>query len=174
MRQLHSGPLPAGPERDEFLEQQPTYWLKRCYQALRRTVDAELKPYGLTLSQRDVLLLLYHDGSLDQGTLSERLGLEQSSVSRLIEGLARQSLVVVRPGEEDQRVRLASLTTKGEQALRQTPGSSALGGALMVDGLTLEERDELVRLLRHCAHNLSRTTPRDSAADRRTNNGDTR
>src|SRR5438270_13217221 len=108
----HRGPLPPGRERREFLEQQPTYWLKRCYQALRRTVDQGLREYGLTLSQRDVLLALYEEGPLDQTALRERSGLEQSSLSRLIEGLARRGVVAVRPGE-DRRVRVASLTPVG-------------------------------------------------------------
>ena len=41
MPAMHTGPLPPGLERREFLEQQPTYWLKRCYQSLRRHVDTD-------------------------------------------------------------------------------------------------------------------------------------
>src|SRR5207302_10756400 len=66
------GPLPPGGERRAFLEAQPTYWLKRCYQALRRMADAELRRYGLTLSQRDVLLALWDEGPLGQSPLRER------------------------------------------------------------------------------------------------------
>src|SRR5438270_5685263 len=125
------GPLPPGPERRQFLERQPTYWLKRCYQALRRTVDAELRQYDLTLSQRDVLLVLYEEGAMDQGTLRDRLGLEQSSVSRVVEGLVRRRLVELRTGENDRRLRIAALTPKGSDLLHRTPGSSALGGTAM-------------------------------------------
>ena len=156
MQQTHRGPLPAGPERREFLEAQPTYWLKRCYQALRRQVDGELRSYGVTLSQRDVLLTLYHEGPLDQGALRERLGLEQSSVSRLVEGLVRRGLVELEPDPNDRRVRLAALSGEGEELLLRTPGSSELGGRLMVAGLTEDEQIELVRLLKRCTDNLMR------------------
>jgi DNA-binding MarR family transcriptional regulator len=154
MQQMRRGPLPPGSERREFLEQQPTYWLKRCYQSLRRTVDQALRAYGLTLSQRDVLLTLYEEGPLDQGTLRERLGLEQSSVSRLVDGLVRRELVELHPSHSDRRVRIAALTAKGEQLLLETPGSSELGGRLMIEGLTQDEKRELIRLLRCCAENL--------------------
>ncbi len=149
-----SGPLPPGVERRTFLEAQPTYWLRRCYQALRRTVDKELRQYGLTLSQRDVLLALWDEGPLDQGTLRERLGLEQSSVSRLVDGLVRRELVTLDPAASDRRQRIAALTSEGRELLERTPGSSELGGTLMTIGITEDERRELVRLLRHCTNNL--------------------
>lgn len=154
VREQRAGPLPPGPARQVFLERQPTYWLKRCYQALRRSVDAQLRQYGLTLSQRDILLTLYEEGPLDQRALRERLGLEQSSVSRVVDGLVRRGLVALRPGDGDRRLRIAALTDAGEGLLLRTPGASALGGALMVDGLTGEERAELVRLLKHCTARL--------------------
>jgi DNA-binding MarR family transcriptional regulator len=160
MQQVHTGPLPPGAERQEFLERQPTYWLKRCYQSLRRTVDGALREYGLTLSQRDVLLTLYEEGPMDQGALRERLGLEQSSVSRLVDGLTRRGLVEVRPGA-DRRVRFAEISESGRDLLLQTPGASALGGRQMVSTLSAEERRELVRLLKVCTENLE-GRPEDS------------
>lgn len=154
MQEVQHGPLPPGERRREFLEQQPTYWLKRCYQSLRRAVDAGLREYGLTLSQRDVLLTLYEAGPLDQGMLREHLGLEQSSVSRVVDGLVRRGLVALSPSESDRRVRIASITAGGEVLLLRTPGSSELGGGPMVQGLSDRERRELIRLLRRCVDNL--------------------
>jgi DNA-binding MarR family transcriptional regulator len=165
MHQMHRGPLPPGRERREFLEQQPTYWLKRCYQSLRRNVDQALRAYGLTLSQRDVLLTLYEEGPLDQGALRDRLGLEQSSVSRLVDGLVRRDLVELRPSPSDRRVRIAVLTATGEQLLLQTPGSSELGGRMMVEGLTGDEQRELIRLLQRCTDNLTRQHTAETATE---------
>jgi DNA-binding MarR family transcriptional regulator len=147
--------MAPGRERREFLEQQPTYWLKRSYQLLRRIVDGELREYGLTLSQRDVMLALYEEGPLDQTALRDRLGLEQSSVSRLVDGLVRRGLVELQTGDMDRRVRLAVLTAEGRRLLVVTPGSSELGGTVMVETMSGEERRELVRLLKRCVDNLS-------------------
>jgi MarR family transcriptional regulator, lower aerobic nicotinate degradation pathway regulator len=149
------GPMAPGQERRAFLEQQPTFWLKRSYQLLRRTVDGELRAYGLTLSQRDVLLALYEEGPLDQSALRERLGLEQSSVSRLVDGVVRRQLVELQTSDTDRRLRLAALTTEGRDLLLTTPGSSELGGTVMVGDMTGEERRELVRLLQRCVDNLT-------------------
>lgn len=162
----HHGPIAPGHERRTFLEQQPTYWLKRSYQLLRRTVDGALRAYGLTLSQRDVLLALYEEGPLDQSALRDRLGLEQSSVSRLVDGLVRRTLVELQTGDMDRRVRLAALTAEGQRLLLTTPGSSELGGTVMLQNMTEEEQRDLVRLLKRCVDNLgsheaARTESRD-------------
>lgn len=156
MQQARRGPFPPGPARQEFLDRQPTYWLKQCYQALRRHVEPSLRPYGLTLSQRDVLLTLYAEGPLEQRALRQHLGLEQSSVSRLVDGLAQRGLVELRRGETDRRLRVAALSPQGEQLLLRTPGSSELGGTVMVAGLTWQEHEELLCLLKRCTENLSR------------------
>lgn len=144
-----------GSRRQEFLEQQPTYWLKRCYQALRRTVDCELRGHGISLSQRDALLTLFHDGPASQSDLCERLGLEQSTVSRLVDGLVQRRLVDLRPDETDRRARIARLTEEGKLLLARTPGSTFIAGECMTAGLSATERADLVRLLRHCTANLS-------------------
>ena len=136
--------------RQGFLERQPTYWLKRSYQALRRRVDNDLRPFGITLSQRDVLLTLRTSGPMALGTLREGLGLEQSSVSRLVDGLARRGLVTVVEDESDRRARVASLTVAGHSLVEETPGASRLAGAMLSGALTPEETETLISLLRRC------------------------
>lgn len=159
----HRGAYPPGEARERFLQQQPTYWLKRCYQSLRRAVDAGLREYGLTLSQREVLLALYEEGPLDQTSLRERSGLEQSSLSRLVDGLVTRGLIELRPGS-DRRVRIASITDDGRDLLHATPGASELGGEIMVAGLSPDERQQLIRLLRRCSDNLTERDGRRSPA----------
>lgn len=138
-------------ERQEYLERQPTYWLKRCYQALRRRVDDELRPSGISLSQRECLLALFHDGPLNQGKLVDRLRLEQSSVSRLVDGLQRREWVTVDTDENDRRSRLVFITSRGRQVLEQTPGAAHIAGPLLGQALSQTEQDELIRLLSLCA-----------------------
>jgi DNA-binding MarR family transcriptional regulator len=147
-------PASAKTDRQQFLEAQPTYWLKRVYQALRRRVDSELRPLAITLSQRDALLSLFHEGPSSHGALSDRLGLEQSSVSRLVEGLEKRGLVASKESEIDRRSRVVSLTESGRRLLQSTPGSSQLAGTMLAGALTESELRQLISLLRKCAEVL--------------------
>jgi DNA-binding MarR family transcriptional regulator len=109
---------------------------------------------GITLSQRDALLTLYHHGPVSHGGLSQSLGLEQSSVSRLIDGLARRRLVTAENSREDRRSRLVSITEAGRRTLEETPGSSALASGLLTQALSPAETEALIRLLRKCVEAL--------------------
>lgn len=142
--------------RREFLDSQPTYWLKRAYQSLRRRVDGELRPFGITLSQRDALLALYHDGPLSLGGLTQALGLEQSSGSRLVLGLERRGLVRSRTPCDDGRSRLVSVTPEGARLIEATPGSSHIAAEHVRGALTAAEIEQLTRLLRKFTRGLER------------------
>jgi DNA-binding MarR family transcriptional regulator len=134
--------------RQEFLERQPTYWIKRSYIALRRRVDSELRHLGITLSQRDALLTLRHSGPMSMNALSDALGLEQSSVSRLVLGLSRRGLLELREDRKDRRMRHVSITDRGAELLAQTPGSSSIASGILAKALDPSETEQLLRLLR--------------------------
>jgi DNA-binding MarR family transcriptional regulator len=136
--------------REEFLREQPTYWVKRAHQSIRRHVEAELRPYGLTLPQRDTLLALHHDGPLGQSELMEHLGLEQSSVSRLVDGLVRRNLIASSVSDHDRRRRIFTITAEGVARLQATPGSSELAGTRIRSILDATEVAQLISLLSRC------------------------
>src|SRR3954453_8331533 len=52
-------------------------------------------------------------GAVDVRALRARLGLDSGYLSRLLRGLEREGLVVVRPAAGDRRVRSATLTAAG-------------------------------------------------------------
>lgn len=134
--------------RQAFLERQPTYWLKRAYMALRRRVDAELRPYGITLSQRDALLSVRHEGPMSVMALTERLGLEQSSVSRLVRGLVMRGLLEANEDQTDRRSKLVRLTPVGREVLDSTPGASGIASGILMQGLDDADLEHLIVLLK--------------------------
>lgn len=89
----------------------------------RRTLDEQLLRAGLSDATWTTLIHLQQAGDgITQKDLAARLGLDASSLVRLIDILAGQGLVERRPGEHDRRARQLFLTPAGRErvaALRE-------------------------------------------------------
>jgi len=72
---------------------------------------------GVQGSQFTVLAALDDLGPLTVGELAEAVGVSQPGVTRAVGQLARLGLVKLRPGRDDQRQRLVTLTAKGRQTV---------------------------------------------------------
>ena len=66
----------------------------------------------MTAEQWGAIILLLNHKAMTQGELGERLYLEKSSVSRLVNGLERRGWVVRRKSPGDSRQKLVSPTPK--------------------------------------------------------------
>jgi putative acetyltransferase len=75
-------------------------------------------PAGVTHSQCHALLELEHHGLLTAGELAERLRLEKSTVSRLIEELLKKGWVELREDPSDKRRKPLALTATGVERVR--------------------------------------------------------
>lgn len=103
--------------------------------------------------------------------LRGRLGLDSGYLSRLIQGLAREGLVRVRPLAEDRRVRRAELTAAGRAEVAELDRLSDAGAAALLEPLTAPQRARLVaamteveRLLRVAGVVVERVPPDAPAA----------
>lgn len=73
-----------------------------------------LKASGIDMTpeQWGAIIILLNDGSMTQGQLGERLHLEKSSVSRLIDGLEKRGWIVRTKDSNDSRQRRVEPTPK--------------------------------------------------------------
>jgi DNA-binding MarR family transcriptional regulator len=95
-----------------------TAWLRflRAHAALTRELSARLEAdHGLTMSDFDVLIQLYHaDGhAMRRIDLARSVLLTASGITRLLDGLERCGLVAKKACEHDARVSYAVLTEEG-------------------------------------------------------------
>ena len=72
---------------------------------------------GLTMSQLRVLFILNRDSGMTAGRLAKRLGVRPSTVTGIVDRLARQSLVLRRADPEDRRVVRNFLTPTGVEVV---------------------------------------------------------
>ena len=75
--------------------------------------------HGVTLAQCHTLLEIFSHKSINLGDLSERLYLDKSTVSRTIEGLVTNDMVIRSVPKENRRTVLISLTEKGKDVCNQ-------------------------------------------------------
>jgi len=93
-------------------------WVRflRAHAALTRELSARLEAqHGLTLSDYDVLIQLYHapGRAMRRVDIARQVLLTASGITRLLDGLERAGLVAKKPCASDARVTYAVLTDEG-------------------------------------------------------------
>ncbi|GAX49714.1 MarR family winged helix-turn-helix transcriptional regulator [Streptomyces olivochromogenes] len=130
---------------------EPTTWaihlIRRAFQHVT-ACWTEAMPTALTTPQFAILdVLLRANGSIDQATIGEHLGLDSSTVSYLIKRLHSDGHVEAVMDPQNRRRRLISLTPQGERVvIEASPYAHAAERAVLAQ-LNAEERDQLLTLL---------------------------
>jgi len=124
--------------------------IMRAHQILIAELDAMLRPYGITFSRYEALVLLTHarSGALPLSKIGERLQVHATSVTNVIDRLEAAGLVHREPNPRDGRGTLAVITQAGrEVAAKATAelnaarfGMRALTSAELADVFTVLRR----------------------------------
>ena len=132
----------------------------RAHQILLAELDARLRPYGITFSRYEALVLLMHSrgGALPLSKIGERLQVHATSVTNVIDRLEAAGLVRREPNPRDGRGTLAVLTPDGRAVARKATGdlNSARFGMGALDGGELGQVFDLLRRLREEAGDYRR------------------
>jgi DNA-binding MarR family transcriptional regulator len=130
-----------------------TAWVRflRAHAALTRELSARLEAqHGLTLSDLDVLIQLYHapERALRRVDIARAVLLTASGITRLLDGLERSGWVEKRSCETDARVSYAVLTDAGVEKFEGALASHRLDiEELFGSRFTEAEREQLAELL---------------------------
>ena len=94
--------------------------IMRVQQILQSTVDAALKPHGLTFARFEALVLLTFSrrGSLPMRVMGERLQLHPTSVTNIVDRLEADALVKRTPHPTDRRTTLVEITDLDRKSTR--------------------------------------------------------
>ncbi len=87
--------------------------LVRVFQLFERD---QIKVHGFTSSQCYSLIEIQKSSSLTMNELSDRMNLDSSTMTRVIDKLVRDELIKRERDEADRRIVLVSLTDKGKEA----------------------------------------------------------
>ena len=127
----------------------------RVQQLMIGALDAALKPFGLTFSRYEVLVLLLFSqhGSLPLSKIGARLMVHPTSVTNTIDRLEAAGLVRREPNPQDGRGTLAVLTDEGRAVATKATAdlNAARFGLGALSGSELTDVYRVLRRLRHDA-----------------------
>ena len=110
------------------------------------------------------VLMLLRNGETGHSELRRVLSIDGASVTRLIKKLEAEGMAVRRIDPADNRYTLARLTSAGERAAAGLELSHQAYQVRLLDGVTAEDREVVLRTLRRLRANAARAE-RESAAD---------
>lgn len=112
---------------------------------LRGVLDSSQVVPGLGVSASESMALghLVAVGETTQQELGSHLGLEKSTVSRLVDGMVQKGWVAKKRDPENRRYQKLALTPIGEQAAKQIMEAMRERHARWIAGLTPHEREAL-------------------------------
>jgi DNA-binding MarR family transcriptional regulator len=129
--------------------------IMRVQQIVLGEVERILRPFDLTFSRYEVLMLLHFSrrGALAVGKIGERLQVHPASVTNAVDRLERDHLVCRIPNPADRRSVMAELTEAGRtRALAATDAlNTEVFTALPLEGAGPAQLFGLLRQLRHAA-----------------------
>lgn len=130
---------------------------KQLHNAMREGIDRSLRQMGadITPSQLDVLICIAQEGGrpMNQKDIEEQLRLSNPTVTGILKRLERKGFVDRAVGSRDRRYKEVCLTEKCSQlGDRLHPSAQVMLGQLFRD-FSLQEFDELNRLLRRLVEN---------------------
>lgn len=124
----------------------------------RRAVNLGLAPLGLTDATWLPLLYLNRVGPVRQGDLAQYLGLDRSSVVRLVDTLTAQGLVRREDDPHDRRVRWVALTAGAAEVVHAAQKAAAEVRADVMAGIDAADLATTERVLGTILSRLPQTT----------------
>ncbi|MFD1745362.1 MarR family winged helix-turn-helix transcriptional regulator [Rhizobium helianthi] len=118
----------------EGLDEMLCFAVYKAEQAFNRVYRVALEPLGLTYPQFLTMRLLWREGSLSVGEISDRLGLDSGTITPLIKRLNAMGLVKKTRRADDERRVDISLTEQGRALeAKSAPAMQCVAKALGMD-----------------------------------------
>ncbi len=97
--------------------------------------------------QQILILATIPDKGMDMTSLAEKIGVENSTVTRLVDGMARLDLVDKKKSYLDKRITIVSLTEKGNQTSEEIEKKLDTIGEEIFNQISMEHQDDVKEAL---------------------------
>ena len=131
------------------------FWATRISSAIKTMVDKEAEPHGLTFSDVIIIMFLSITGPQSLVELSRKMAFAHPSVLRKIDSLEENGILERKPHPEDRRIKLISLTRKGEKLGPLVQGILLKVNQKSRNGFTENEYEQLINMLIRAYKNVA-------------------
>jgi DNA-binding MarR family transcriptional regulator len=131
------------------------YLLVQTCKAHRALAEKLWSEIGLHVGQDMILRQLWPAEGCTQSELADRLCIQPATVTKMLQRMEQTNLIQRRGDPDDQRVSRVYLTDQGRALLQPYEEAWAKLEQYLLEGLSLEERVLLRRLLIQLQNNLS-------------------
>lgn len=128
-----------------------------------RALHDRLVPHGVAPGQLAVLQRLWEGEGLTQAELARTVQVEQPTMARTLDRMARDGLIQRVPSKEDRRAFNVRLTVRGRGLRRAVASEATRLDALALSALGKKDREKLTRLLDEVARNLGKAVSGEDA-----------
>lgn len=144
------------PSRKE--QQSIDRFISVLYRLGQSEIGKELESFGIGRGQHSFLAALYQRDGIPQGDLVRILQMDKGAVAHALAKLEDAKYVERRRDEVDKRVVRVYLTQKARSFERRLAAVLAAWTATLTEGLTADEREQLLALLERMANNATRAS----------------
>ncbi|MDO7905918.1 MarR family transcriptional regulator [Paenibacillus sp. JX-17] len=122
--------------------------LARAYNSVTSRTNRDIQSHGLNTTEFGVLDLLYYRGPQPLQKIGEKVLISSGNITYVVDKLQKKNLLVRRASQDDRRVIFAELTEEGRHFFEQIYPQHHRVIMDTVDGLSREEKEQAVELLK--------------------------
>ena len=119
--------------------------LRRMRRMLTGVLTEECCESPLTLAQCDVILEMESEKRVTLSWLAERLGLDNSTLSRTVDALVEKGVILREPDPEDRRYNVLTLTADGRHRCNEINAIGDRSANAMIERIPADFRPSAVR-----------------------------
>jgi len=133
---------------DEKLSLKLFVVLTRALAAVRKSIEKEIRTYGLNPTEFAVLELLYNKGEQSAQKIGEKVLIASSSITYVVDKLEKKGLILRTPCPEDRRISNVSITDAGRKMMDEIFPVHTQGVQRILEGLDTKEKEEMISQLK--------------------------
>lgn len=122
--------------------------LTRTLDAIKKSVEKDIRSYGLNTTEFAVLEFIYSKGDQPIQKIGEKVLISSSSITYVVDKLEKKNFLKRVPSPEDRRITFASITEEGKRFMDDIFPQHQETIARIMGDLPLEEKEVLLTQLK--------------------------